>query len=225
LLDTNLETTRNLISALGTPSWQNQIPLWQNVSPGTIIEFIQHFQIDPDVARNIYPQPLIEYIQRQNELGELTSWTIAVRGRETQDPVLGSIDFGLERPIPMISRNRLASDPDSLGIITNPGDEEIGLSEEQLHQLAELQETTDQAVNPLSRLVRSPIEGLLLIYPVSRFSGHERPPRQSRRRMFENPSDPLNRDVICFAISFPKSDRAQVVRGEYVIGTVDWRPL
>ena len=77
----------------------------------------------------------------------------------------------------------------------------------------------------LSRQIRTPREGLLIIYPVSRFSGHERQPRQSRRRMFENPNDPLHRDVICYAISFPKSDRAQVVRGEYVIGTVDWSPL
>ena len=148
-----------------------------------------------------------------------------MRGRENQDPVLGSINFGLEHPIPMISRNRLASDPDSLGIITNPGDEGIGLSEEQLHQLEDMYETTGEAINPLSRLIRAPSEGLLIIYPVSRFSGHERQPRQSRRRMFENPNDPLQKDVICYAISFPKSDRAQVVLGEYVIGTVDWRAL
>jgi hypothetical protein len=225
ILESNLETTRSLISALGNPTWQNQIPLWKSVSPETIIRFIQNFQLDPDVTRNINPQPIIEYIQRQNELGELISWTIAIRGRETEDPVLGSIHFDLENPIPMISRNRLASDPDSLGIITNPGDEGIGLSEEQLHQLAEMQSATGQAVNPLSRLIRPPSEGLLLIYPVSRFSGHEHQPRQSRRRMFENPNDPMNLDVICFAISFPKSDRAQVIRGEYVIGTVDWRPL
>ena len=79
-----------------------------------------------------------------------------MRGRENQDPVLGSINFGLEHPIPMISRNRLASDPDSLGIITNPGDEGIGLSEEQLHQLEDMHETTGEAINPLSRLIRSP---------------------------------------------------------------------
>lgn len=225
LLDSNLETTRNLISSLGTPTWQEQIPLWRGVSPEIIIRFIQHFQVDPSVARNINPQPIIEYIRRQNEMEELISWTIAVRGRENQDPVLGSINFGLEHPIPMISRNRLASDPDSLGIITNPGDEGIGLSEEQLHQLEDMHETTGEAINPLSRLIRSPSEGLLIIYPVSRFSGHERQPRQSRRRMFENPNDPLQKDVICYAISFPKSDRAQVVLGEYVIGTVDWRAL
>lgn len=225
LLETNLGTTRKLISMQGNPSWQNQIPLWQGVSPDAIIEFIQNYQVDVDIARNINPQALISYIQRQNELGELTTWKVAIRGRETEEPTLGSLDFGLVRPIPMISRNRLASDPDSLGIITNPGDEEIGLSAEQLERAAELRQSTGQAVNPVSRLVRPATEGLLLIYPVSRFSGYERTPRQSRRRMYENPNDSLSRDVICYAISFPKSDRAQVLRGEYVLGTVDWRPL
>ena len=225
LLNSNLELTQSLISAAGVPSWQNQTPLWQGISPETIIGFIQNYQIDPETARNINPQALISYIQRQNELGELTSWTIAIRGRENEDPVLRSLNFGLERQIPMISRNRLASDPDSLGIITNPGDEEIGLSAEQLERVSDLRQSTGQATNPLTRLVRLPTEGLLLIYPVSRFSGYEREPRQSRRRMYENPNDPLCQDVICYAISFPKSDRAQVVRGEYVLGTVDWRPL
>lgn len=225
LLEINLETTRNLLSGTGKPFWWKQIPIWQNVPPETIIGFIQNYQIDPEVARNISPQLLISYIKSQNELGELTSWTIAVRGREDQDPILGSIDLGLDRSIPMISRNRLSSDPDSLGIITNPGDEEIGLNTEQLAQAAELRKSTELAANPLARLVRSPNEGLLLIYPVSRWSGHERPPKQSRRRIYEDPANPLCKDVICYAISFPKSDNSQVVRGEYVVGTVDWRPV
>jgi hypothetical protein len=226
ILDANFVTTKSLLSVLGKPTWKkNRIPLWNGISPDTIIEYIQNYQIDLEVARNINPQALISYIQRQNELGELTSWTIAVRGRETEDPVLRSIDLGLEHSIPTISRNRLVSDPDSLGIITNPGDEEICLNAEQLERVFELRQSTGQAANPLSRLVRTSNEGLLLLYPVSRFSGHERTPRQSRRQMYENPNDPLCRDVICFAISFPKSENAQVVRGEYVVGTVDWSPL
>lgn len=225
LLGANLNMTRNLLTALAPPVWQDQTPIWQGISTETIINFIQSYQINREVARNINPEAIIAYIQRQNEFGELISWTIAVRGREIQDPVLRSMDLGLERSIPMISRNRLVSDPDSLGIITNPGDEIIGLNAEQLERVTELRETTRQAANPVSRLVRSPSEGLLLIYPVSRFSGYEREPRPSRLRMYEDPNNPLSQDVVCFAISFPKSDRAQVLRGEYVLGTVNWNPL
>lgn len=226
MLQSNLDSTGALISQLGTPwTWQGQTPVWQNVSAETIIRYIQDFQMNREVVRNINPEALVAYIQRQNEFDELTSWTVAVRGRENEDVVLGSLNIGLPRAIPMISRNRMASDPDSLGIITSPGDELIGFSQEQIERVEELRESMRQAANPVSRLVRPPQEGLLLIYPVSRFSGHERSPRQSRRPMYEDPSYSLCRDVICFAISFPKSDRAQVLRGEYVVGTVDWSPL
>jgi hypothetical protein len=225
MLDANQHLTANLLSSLASPAWQNQIPVWQGVPADGIMNFIQNYRMNSDVARNINPEALVAYIQRQNEFGELTSWTVAVRGRESPDQVLGTINFGLEHEISMISRNRLVSDPDSLGIITNPGDEEIGLNEELLERTAQLRESTGQAANPVARLVRPPTEGLLLIYPVSRFSGHERVPRQSRRRMYEDPSNPLCRDVICYAISFPKSERAQVLRGEYVLGTVDWNPV
>ncbi len=225
LLDDNMRLTQNLISGLGVPVWQDQIPVWKGVPSNTIIEFIQNMRIDLEVARNINIQTLLSYIQRQNELGELSTWTVAIRGREIEEPTLGSINFGLQRPIPMISRNRLTSDPDSLGIITNPGDEEIGLTTEQLERAAVLQQSTGQAANPVSRLVRPASDGLLIVYPVSRFSGYERPPRQSRRRMYDDMNDTNNRDVLCYAISFPKSDSAQVIRGEYVLGTVDWRPL
>ncbi len=225
LLDENLDAAKKLVSELGIPAWQNRFPVWKGIPPNTIIEFIQNYRIDAEVARNINIQTLLSYIQRQNELGELISWTVVIRGRETEEPTLGSINFGLQNSIPMISRNRLASDPDSLGIITNPGDEEIGLTGEQLERASELQQSTGQAANPVSRLVRPATDGLLIIYPVSRFSGYERQPRQSRRRMYDDPNGSNSRDVICYAISFPKSDSAQVIRGEYVLGTVDWRPL
>lgn len=225
LLNDNLAATQKLVSELGIPTWQNRFPIWKGISANTIIEFIQNYRIDTEVARNINIQTLLSYIQRQNELGELISWTVVIRGRETEEPTLGSINFGLQNSIPMISRNRLASDPDSLGIITNPGDEEIGLTGEQLERASVLQQSTGQAANPVSRLVRPATDGLLIIYPVSRFSGYERQPRQSRRRMYDDPNGSNSRDVICYAISFPKSDSAQVIRGEYVLGTVDWRPL
>ena len=224
LLDTNRIATMTLLAALRNPEWQNQGPVWQGVSPEIILEFLRNYRIDPEV-RNISTQLIIAYIQHQNELGELTNWTIAVIGREKEDPVLGSIDLGIGQNIPMISRNRLVSDPDSLGIITNPGDEQIGLTQEQLERVAELRQSKGQAANPAARMARPPSEGLLLIYPVSRFSGHERPPKQSRRPMYDDVDDHRSKDVICFAISFPKSDREQGIKGEYVIGTVDWRPL
>jgi len=190
------------------------------------MEFLQAYQIDQDV-RNINLPLLVQYIQSQYDFGELSNWTVAVRGRETNDATLGNIDLGIGQSIPMISRNRLAGDPDSLGVITNPGDEEIGLTQEQIKQAKSLRESSESRLgqNPAARLARPSTDGLLLIYPVSHFSGHERQPKQSRRPMYDNPNDALCRDVICFAISFPKTEHDQGIRGEYVIGTVDSRPL
>ena len=225
MLEENLNSTRGFISKLGSPSWKNQIPIWQGIPVEKIMEFIGNFSIDLEIARNISPDLLLSYIEKQSELNELTTWTVAIRGRENEEPTLGSIDVGLKHMIPMISRNRLLSDPDSLGIITNPGDEEIGLNEEQLERSAQLQKSIGLTANPISRLVRPPTEGLLLIYPISRFSGHEKLPRKTRRRIYDNPNDPMNKDVICYAISFPKSDTAKIVQGQYVTGTVGWRPI
>jgi len=226
LLGNNLEATRKFLSALGEPDWSNHHPLWNSISPDKIMEFLQAYQIDQDV-RNINLPLLVQYIQSQYDFGELSNWTVAVRGRETNDATLGNIDLGIGQSIPMISRNRLAGDPDSLGVITNPGDEEIGLTQEQIKQAKSLRESSESRLgqNPAARLARPSTDGLLLIYPVSHFSGHERQPKQSRRPMYDNPNDALCRDVICFAISFPKTEHDQGIRGEYVIGTVDSRPL
>jgi hypothetical protein len=225
LLDTNLNSTKRLLSGLGEPTWGDSGPVWQFVNPDFVLGFLNNYYVDPDVG--IISIPLImEYIQRQNGLGELLRWTIAVKGRQTMEPTLGQIDLGIEKPIPMIGRNRLAG-TDSLGVITNPDDEQTGLNEEQLERAKEIEQSSDKKIgtNPAARMVRPPTDGLLLIYPVSQFSGHERPPRQSRRPIYEDPDDPRCKNVICMAISFPKSERDQGIKGEYVIGTVDWRPL
>jgi hypothetical protein len=224
LLDENLQASRAFLSALGDPAWENQGPVWQNVGKDLVIEFLQHYRSYRE-AKNIYMPFIIDFIQHQNEFGELISWTVAVRGRETTESTLGEIDLGIGQPVSMISRNRLSGDSNSLGVITNPGDEEIGLSREQIDRARDLQQSLGIGANPAARMVRPPTEGLLLIYPVSRLSGHERVPRQSRRPMYEDTNDARCRDVICLAISFPQTEHDEGIRGEYVIGTVDWSPL
>lgn len=226
LLDSNLNTTREVLSNLKDPIWDNHGPIWKDVESKVVLDFLQRYRIDREV-RNISMQLLTAYIQRQNEIDELINWTIAVRGRETLETQLGEIDLSIGQSVPMISRNRLAGDQDSLGVITNPSDEKIGLTNEQLEQIIEIQQSSKQKIgtNPAARLVRPATDGLLLIYPISHFSGHERTPRQSRRSIYENPNNANCKDIICFAISFPQSEKEQGIRGEYVIGTVDWSPL
>ena len=225
LLEHNFASSRTFLGNLPAPVWEIQGPVWKDVNPSFILDYLQNYRVDQE-GRNISIPLITTYIQRQNEIGELINWTVAIRGREIPDLVLGQVEMGLGKTIPMIGRNRLAGDPTSLGVITNPGDEQIGLSEEQHARAAELEQGVEQPLgaNPAGRLVREPTNGLLIIYPVSRFSGHERQPRQSRRPIYDDPSAPGCNDVLCIAISFPKSANALSIVGEYVLGTVDWRP-
>jgi hypothetical protein len=71
--------------------------------------------------------------------------------------------------------------------------------------------------------VRDPAEGLLLIYPISRYSGQEVAAGSARRPLYDDPRDALARDVVGIAISFPRTENAESVRG-YMVGSVGWSP-
>ena len=77
--------------------------------------------------------------------------------------------------------------------------------------------------NNAAREVRSAADGLMLLYPISRYSGYDIAERRGRRPLFEDPRAPIARDIVGLAISFPKSNQPQVVEA-YLQGTIDWRP-
>ncbi|HXM51575.1 MAG TPA: Z1 domain-containing protein [Pyrinomonadaceae bacterium] len=225
LLDENLQTARRFLQSLGSPrKWARTGPVWQEITAEAVLEFLQTYRVDPE-SRNISLPLLSAYIERQNELGELQNWTVAVKGLQSLDRSLGDLDLGVGGLIHQVGRTRLASDLDSLGVLTSPGDEEEGLSPEELNQAHSLQETERLGANPAARRVRLASEGLLLLYPISRHSGHDLREGASRRRLFENPDDLNARDVLGLAISFPHSDNAQRIVGQYVVGTVGWRAV
>lgn len=226
LLDDNLRTTRNFVERLGTPArWNSDGPVWTNIAPDQILEFLQNYRVDPE-ARSLSLPLVRAYIERQVELGELRNWTLAIKGRGSADRELGDLDLDLTgHRIHNISRTRLASDPDSLGVITSPGDEEEGLSIEQLESAHTLQQTQNLGANPAARRARPATHALLLLYPISRNSGYDLRDSSSRRRLFDNQSNSNGKDIIGLAISFPHSDNAQRIMGQYVVGTVGWRPV
>jgi hypothetical protein len=117
----------------------------------------------------------------------------------------------------------LNSDGDSLGVLTSPDDETTGFNDEQLASSEQLKQTEDIGLNPAARRVRSPADGLLLIYPISRFSRPDSGSLRSRQAVYENPRDALARDIVGLAISFPKSPNARATRG-YAVGPVGWKP-
>lgn len=226
--DSNLALTRGFLTTAGMPAWEPDGPLWQSVPGPAVLDFLQRFRVD-DSVRSVSMPLLCAYIDRQQEQGELTRWTVAIKGRRNIDATLGEALWGVPGGrIAQIARNRLLSDPNSLGVITEPGDEEAGLSPELLAQARQVAQVENRDRNPAARSVRPPTDGLLLLYPISRHSAPG-PRSNTRLRLFEDPSGPQARDVIAFALSFPPSTHAATVFGQgtfdYVTGTVAWRAV
>jgi hypothetical protein len=203
-------------------------PVWTGVTVGTVLEFLHSYRVD-DEARSISLPLIRAYIERLAEAGELLRWTVAVRGRESRDPELGEADWGLPGgPVAQISRSRLG-ETDSLGVITSPGDEMVGLTAElREHANALIQaaraEGKTKSDNSAAREVRPATDGLLLLYPISRRSGFDLTDGGGRRPLFDNPNAPQARDLVGLAVSFPRSTQPQQVEA-FLEGTRGWRPV
>jgi hypothetical protein len=193
---------------------------WQRVDG-----FLSQYQFDSRGTNEI--GSVRQYLQAQAQQDELVEWSVALIGLSTQDAILGvepAFSIG-GLPINRIGRTRLRIPPHSIGSLVNPatveggigsGDEEIGLTEDQLR---EAHREADQVVGgfPVAlRRKRSPRQGLLLLYPISPYS---RPRRAGGRRvpLFDDPA----RDgctVLGIAMVFPMSATAATI--EYVVGSV-----
>jgi hypothetical protein len=226
-LQKNVGTAHEFVSSLGPPadSTVDSQPVWTKISWRTIIGFLGAYRVSGRALEGAFPSALIRaYIEQQAAHGELTDWVVAIKGLQNYDRNLKSIDLGVAGggPINCIRRTRLVNDPDSLGVLTSPIDEATGLDLEQQGRAEELHEGGMQRGKAL-REVRPKANGLLLIYPVSRYSRPSAREESTRRQLFDKPEE--HSDIIGIALSFPRSDTAAAVQGIYVIGTVGWRPM
>lgn len=220
----------DLVTQLGTVNpelTEGRGPVWTNISSERVLAFLKAYRVDNE-SRSISLPSICTYIERQLRKGELTNWTIAVRGRESRHAKLGTADWRLPTgPVSQISRSRLG-ETDSLGVITGSGDESAGLSKDSRARVAALiqrahAEGITKSENSAAREVRPPTDGLLMLFPISRHSGHDSNDGGGRRPLFENSNGPLARDLVGLAISFPKSNQPQQEEN-YLEGSVAWRP-
>lgn len=220
-LAANLEATREFLAGLGPPGEvENARYVWNAVGAEQIRNFLARYKTYADAA-TVDADFLRDYVGRQNQQGELTTWTVAVVSQEAgsdHDEDLGIAGYPLVRTI---ERSRLKSNPWSIGTLVNPvapdrrGDEEIDLSEEE-RQSARV-DSADNNVQ-LGRAVRGKRDrtrGLLLIYPISRHSSPATG-RRARAPLFDDPAE--GETVVGIAISFPVSESAATV--EYITGSV-----
>ncbi len=226
LLRENRAVTTTFLKSLGEPSrWTDDGPIWKTDAT-SVLAFLEQYKVDPEASG--LSLPLIrEYVRREMQAGHLDKWTIAVMGRSHKSDQLGDVDWDLwQTPVHQIERTRLGN-TNSLGVITSPGDEALDLDDDEKRTMQALIDSSPGnkplGENPAARRARSPGKGLLLIYPVSRFSGARAEKRSNRRALYENPNAKGSIDLIAIALSFPYSPTAQSVEA-YLEGTVGWRP-
>ena len=215
----NLNITQNFLRSLGEPNWDRKRPHWLDVEPSKVLNYLGEYLIHPEDDR-IHPSSVREYISGQIEQGELVTWRVLVCSPHIPNPVLGYEDLGVigAPDIALIGRSRLIVPSTSCGVITDPRDEKHGLDEDQIRRAKEVVGRNNRIkLTHAYRQQRPSEEGLLLIYPISKYSkprngsiGH----RPRRQPLFEDPAEGVT--VVGYAISFPYSDSSAT--HEYVEG-------
>ena len=198
--------------------------LWPDVDPDVVLSLLDSYATVQD-RTSFDAASAARYIRSQLEQGELTHWQIAIAAPASEDPRLRTIDLP-GGPYNAVGRTRLKKDPTSIGVLTNParrsgprrqGDEEVGLSDEQIDAA---RRSVDDGLHDTIRAAvlaqRPKTDGLLAVYPISPHSD-PKPSSNDRIPLFDDPVA-APEAVIGLAIAFPPSDSAATV--EYVAGSV-----
>ena len=227
LCERNRLCTRAFLSGLGVRNLRTSFgPLWTDISAAQVVAFLRSFAVDFEVS-SLSPELIAAWIERQNTEGDLVNWTIAVRGRDKENDKLGSATWlpDGEEPVWNIGRTRLKG-TNSLGVITTPGDEAFGLTEGELKTMEKmLRDGVHTDRNRAARLSRSSKCGLLLLYPISKYSGRDDGPlAKAREPLFADPEGPTARDLVGLALSLPRTTKAGPSEA-YLEGTARWRPV
>lgn len=230
-LQSNLDAARQLLADIGDPNHPESTtskPVWTDVPWRTVDVFLSRYRFDPRGSHEI--GAIRQYLQEQARHNELIEWLIAMPCLSTPDEKLGTEPLLSVRGIPAnrISRTRLRNKPYDIGTLVNPatldgaprsGDEEIGLTDEQLAvaRIEALADTELRGRFPRAlRRNRSARQGLLLLYPISPAS-RPRADTQNRLPLFDDP-ECEGVTVVGIALVFPSSDSAATI--EYVVGSV-----
>ncbi|MDU0256249.1 Z1 domain-containing protein [Streptomyces sp. PU10] len=212
----NLRIARTLLRSLGRPHEADSGRLsWKGVNAEAIVQFIEGFQFSEQSAFDV--PAVVSYIQAQTQHNELTYWRVLVSSASNRKKDHATVDLGIsDHPeVAMIRRSRLIKDPTSLGVVTEPEDELLGLSPDEIEEAHRLHKTGEfTMLGDAFRSQRSPREGLLVLYPIDPGSGPGAYAK-NRRRLFEEGAERPD-CVLTYAISFPYSNSPSSV--SYVVG-------
>ena len=225
MVDENEGLLLSFLATLGDPEWIDNNPVWYKIKGGSIANFLSNFHQSEFPEKTGCSLSLISsYITDRINSDELVEWTVGVKGLAQKDPELGDTTWSVGgNTIHQISRTRLR-DTNSLGVITSPGDEKLGLTTYEIEKFERLRQTDpDLAENVAARMSRSPQRGLILIYPISRNSSPKTKTAKRRVPLYDGIEEQFKRDLVALAISFPHSNSELGVQA-YKTGTAGWRP-
>jgi hypothetical protein len=228
MCERNRLLAREFLNGLGGSTrhpTRDYIPVWDDIGAAAVVDFLRRFDYDPDACGTV-PTLMADWIEEQNLHGGLVNWTVAVRGRESKNKVLGTATWLPKSAgeVFNIGRTRLKGS-NSLGVITTAGDEAIGLTETQLEAAQKRVADGEKTLNRAARLTRDSASGLLLLYPISRYSGRDGSELGSAREpLFADPDGGDARDLIGVAVSFPKAAKDSPAQS-YIEGTARWKAV
>lgn len=83
----NLLYTDNFLSSLGQPERPEKGPenyLWRDVSPDLVVDYLNQFRVGEQLKK-VNLDLICKYIEKLNETGELTSWSVGLMSRTPND--------------------------------------------------------------------------------------------------------------------------------------------
>lgn len=227
LCDRNRVVVNEFLRRLGGAREMTRFgPMWSDVEASEVTRLLKVFDVAPEAA-GLSPELISAWIEQQNIDGEVERWTVVVRGREDENSALGAATW-LPDGCPLVwnlARTRIGSS-NSLGVITTPGDEEFGLTAEERQEMQrKIQAGEESDANRAARLSRDASRGLLIFYPISKFSGRDGSKLgKSRQPLYADPRRATAKDLIGLAVSLPKVTRDRPAEA-YLEGTARWRPV
>lgn len=181
-LDVNIAATEALVSAAHAAGHsEDELPSknargFSGITNDTILDFLSNYQVHED-ARTIRTDTVREYIRAQADKGALDSWNVVFV--ERQNTVESDLTLGLDKPLRLLRRRKMASGVRSgvanLKAISSRWDRfaDLEYSKKSIvdsHGLAGEGQVRDHLLRDLRKKRGLDKVGLLAIYPINKDS-------------------------------------------------------
>lgn len=213
VLENNLKVVDQFIQNRGSPSiYQPNHYFWEDVPTSDIIELLNEYIVHKS-SRKANPEILKKYLKKRVRNGELSHWTVVLinNSQPSNYYSIGGHNIGLSKRTP--SDDSASTYGLKKGRLIDPKHESLDLTSDEYANALRLMiadpdrksrspKDPENPSGPYIRRVRSPQEGLLLIYPLD-----PEPPK-------------VEVPVMGLAFSIPDSNKD--VRVEYKVNNTYW---